>query len=104
MPLSTPGTYLRRAREAAGLGLEDVALFTETTPPVSAHRRAEWLRDIEADAAPVPPGLAATLAPFLHLDQNELDELIAAHTDAAVWRAAGPRVVDAQPLAGRAAA
>lgn len=88
MPFPTPGQYLHAARLAAGLGLEDLALFTETTPPVSAHRRAEWLHDIESGAAPVPPGLGAALAPFLNVSVDELDELIAAHTGAAVWRGA----------------
>lgn len=45
----TPGAYLRQCREAAGLTLEDVALRTETMPPVSARRRAEHIAAIEQD-------------------------------------------------------
>lgn len=94
MPLPTPGQYLQHARVAAGLGLEDLALATDSEPHVSAHRRAEWLRDIEADVDPVPPGLVASIGRFLPaLDPDMLDQLIAAHTNAAVWREAGTRVL-----------
>lgn len=49
----TPGAFLRRCRQAAGLTLDDVALRTETTPPISARARADLLATIESDIAPV---------------------------------------------------
>lgn len=53
----TPGTYLRKRREAAGLELEDLALMLDSDPAVSARSRAELLAAVERDAAPVTEDL-----------------------------------------------
>lgn len=55
-PMS-PGTYLRKRREAAGLELEDLAIMLDSDPAVSAHSRAELLSVVERDAAPVTEDL-----------------------------------------------
>lgn len=74
----TPGTYLRLRREAAGLTRDDIALRTETTPPVSARSRAEWLARVEADIDPVTFGMAFALARWVRFDPDVLDQLLAA--------------------------
>lgn len=56
-PPMSPGTYLRKRREAAGLELEDLALMLDSDPAVSARSRAELLASIERDAAPVTEDL-----------------------------------------------
>lgn len=55
-PMS-PGSYLRKRREAAGLELEDLALMLDSDPAVSARSRAELLASVERDAAPVTEDL-----------------------------------------------
>lgn len=59
-PLS-PGTYLRKRREAAGLELEDLALMLDSSPAVSARARAELLAAVERDAHPVTEDLLRAL-------------------------------------------
>ena len=83
--LKTPGRYLRQLREAAGLSLDDVALRTETIPPVSAHRRAEWLAEIEADISPPPLGLAEALEDCFKVDPVVLDTLVADREGMTLW-------------------
>ncbi|WP_010185991.1 helix-turn-helix domain-containing protein [Sphingomonas sp. PAMC 26605] len=48
----TPGAYLKRCRQAAGLSVADVAARLPTDPPSPEHLRGEWLELIEADATP----------------------------------------------------
>lgn len=48
----TPGAYLKRRRQAAGLSVGDVAARLPTDPPSPEHLRGEWLELIEADVAP----------------------------------------------------
>ena len=48
----TPGAYLKRRRQAAGLSLADVAARLETQPRLAEHLRADWLERIEADIQP----------------------------------------------------
>lgn len=74
----SPGKYLRLRREAAGLTCEDIALRTETTPPISARARAEWLARVEADIDPITFGMAFALARWVKFDPDVLDRLIAA--------------------------
>lgn len=74
----TPGAYLRGCREAAGLTLDDVALCTETIPPVSARSRAEWLATIENDAAPIAITTALRLHTVFEFDWRELVALLVA--------------------------
>ncbi|MEZ0495427.1 helix-turn-helix domain-containing protein [Sphingomonas sp. IW22] len=71
----TPGQYLRKRREAAGLSLDDVALCFETVPPIAAAARAEWLGLVEADAVPLPAGIADALHDAFPFDPRVLAEL-----------------------------
>lgn len=94
----TPGAYLRECREAAGLSLEDLALRTETLPPVCARRRAEWLADIEA-GAPIAIATALWLYTLFEFDWRVLLDLSAEQLDVAnpierdrlILTAVGPR-------------
>lgn len=79
----TPGTYIRRRREAAGVAIDDIALRLETVPAVSAMTRAEWLSAIEADVAPVPVSLVNALVHIVRLDETVLDALALAHAGVA---------------------
>lgn len=71
-PRISPGTYVRFRREALHLSLEDVALMLETTPGVSAQRRAEWLAMIEADVAPISLPTALALHDTIRVDLRVL--------------------------------
>jgi hypothetical protein len=77
LPLPSPGQYIAKRRIAAGLSLDDVALRFETTPPVSARSRAEWLARIEADIDPISIGTAFALHGCFRFDPHVLDALIA---------------------------
>lgn len=64
----TPGTYLRKRREAAGLSIEDVARrlaampFPIGTPhPAEVAHLATFLREVEADNNNLTYGAALTL-------------------------------------------
>lgn len=48
----TPGAYLKRCRQRAGLSIADVAARVATEPQTPEHLRGEWLELIEADATP----------------------------------------------------
>lgn len=77
----SPGTYLRLRREASGQSIEDVASLIATTPPMDEHGRAEWLRLIERDEAPIGAHVAATLQyafPFSWRVLRDLGEIHAA--------------------------
>jgi len=71
----TPGTYLRKRREAAGLELADVALMLPTEPHMDALGRAEWLRQIEADQAPIGINVIAALRYAFAFDASVLQRL-----------------------------
>ncbi len=71
----TPGQYLRKRREPAGLSLDDAALCFETVPPIAASARAEWLGLVEADAVPLPVGIADALHDAFPFDARVLAEL-----------------------------
>jgi transcriptional regulator with XRE-family HTH domain len=77
----SPGTYLKQRRLAAALTLDDLALRTETEPPVAAMRRAEWLGLIERDELPVTEDVIDALAdvPDLAFDEHALIRLLAIH-------------------------
>lgn len=59
--LMSPGTYLRKRREAAGLELEDLALMLDSVPAVSARSRADLIANVERDAAPVTEDLMTAI-------------------------------------------
>ncbi len=64
----SPGQFVRQHRLCAAMSHEDIALRIETLPPVSAARRAEWLRAIEADVLPVRTSTAVALHAIPELD------------------------------------
>jgi hypothetical protein len=79
MPSLSPGTYLRRRREAAGLSIDDVALTTDTFPQTCARYRADLIASIEADDIPITPGTAIVLRMRYVFDPLILDQLAMIH-------------------------
>lgn len=75
----TPGTYIAKRREAAGLTREDVALAFDSVPAVSARARAEWLAQIEADIIPVPAGFIEAVSGVIAFDPAVLQALVDRH-------------------------
>lgn len=59
----SPGTYLAKRRQAAGLSIEDVAARITSDPRLGEHERAEWLRQIERDEAMATLDVAFALKP-----------------------------------------
>ncbi len=59
--LPTPGTYLRKRREAQALAIEDVAAFLRTDPHLDLHGRCTLLRGIEGDLTPISDDVIASL-------------------------------------------
>lgn len=69
----SPGTYLRKRREAAGIEIEDLALALETIPPVSHRVRCEMLVQVERDLHPIGLELLGWLARAgVHFDLDVL--------------------------------
>lgn len=60
-PLPSPGTYLRLRREAQHLSIDDVAALVRTVPDRPLADRAELLRSIEADLAPIGDDVIGSL-------------------------------------------
>lgn len=89
-PVMSPGQYLRLRREAAGLSLDDVALFTDTWPThVSARSRAELLALVEQDMMVIDAGLvdalrAAAAHGMIAFDPAVLFQLVAIHAGAEI--------------------
>lgn len=83
---TTPGTYLRHRREAAGLSVDDVAGRIGTTPPVSLLMRAEWVRLVEADQAPIGGDVLRALRAAFPFNQRTLLRLGEAASAAAARR------------------
>ena len=71
----SPGTYLRKRREAADLSVDDVAAMLPTEPRTAALSRAEWLRRIEADVVPIGNDVAAALRYAFAFDASVLRRL-----------------------------
>ena len=85
----TPGTYLRKRREAQRLSIDDVAAVIGTVPPVDLATRADWLRRIEEDAAPIGDDVFAALViasdrGSFHFDPLVLFSLVDLHTGSPV--------------------
>lgn len=81
MPL-TPGAYIKRQREAAGLTIADVAARLATEPHWAEHARAEWLVQIEADEVPMLFMTVVALGTLFPIDMRQLVELVKAQFDA----------------------
>lgn len=75
----TPGTYIRKCRERAGLSLEDLALRLATVPKLSCRSRIDWLGAIEADAPTLSPSAAVALHGVLGFDLDVLAQLLVIH-------------------------
>ncbi|RSV15173.1 hypothetical protein CA235_09560 [Sphingomonas sp. ABOLF] len=75
MPL-TPGAYIKRQREAAGLSIADVAARLATEPRTAEHTRAEWIELIEADETPLLFMTVVVLSTVFPIDMRQLVELV----------------------------
>ena len=75
----SPGTYLRKRREAAGLTLEAVAAKLATEPRLGELDRLAWLRLIEADSVPIGATAIAALHIIFRFDGQILDRLADLH-------------------------
>lgn len=69
----SPGAYLRAAREAVGLTVLDVALRTETTPPVDASARARLVGAIEDDLVIPCQGDLLALQEVYHFEWRDFE-------------------------------
>jgi hypothetical protein len=72
----TPGVYIKRQREAAGLTIVDVAARLATEPRTAEHARAEWLELIEADATPLLFMTVVALSTVFSIDMHQLVQLV----------------------------
>jgi hypothetical protein len=72
----TPGAYIKRQREAAGLTIVDVAARLATEPRIAEHARAEWLELIEADATPLLFMTVVALSTVFPIDMRQLVQLV----------------------------
>lgn len=77
--IMTPGTYLAKRREAAGLSIEDVAARTFTDPRISLRDRVEWLARIEQDVARPGVDVMTALARVYSFDPFILGYLVDLH-------------------------
>lgn len=74
-PATTPGSYIRSCRIAAGLSVADVAAAVSTEPRIAEHLRAEWIELIEQDVmAPTFVTVAALRCAFA-FDLEQLESL-----------------------------
>lgn len=71
----TPGTYLRKRREAARLSTADVASAISTEPRLAEHLRMGWLEMIEADQMPATFNTIVALHQVVPLDIHLLVRL-----------------------------
>ena len=71
----SPGTYLRKRREAAGLTLADVAAALATEPRWSEIDRLAWLTAIERDVSPLALLDGSALMRVFPFDQTVLTHL-----------------------------
>ena len=74
--MMTPGTYLAKRRQAAGLSLDDVAALVSTSPRLGEIDRRAWIERIEKDIAAISPDVAATLADVFPISRLVLQQLI----------------------------
>lgn len=59
--MMTPGTYLKKRRQAARLSVDDVAERIATAPPLAHIDRAAWIERIEEGIDPISADVLATL-------------------------------------------
>lgn len=75
MTAMSPGTYLRKRREAAGLSVDDVAAMLACDPHYPEHERRDHLKLLEADAQPASALTIASLRSAFQFDGGVLDRL-----------------------------
>lgn len=75
--LISPGTYLRKRREAAGLSSPDVAAMIVTEPRLPEHDLIYWLDRIEADVVPATFRTITCLRCCFSFDLDVLAKLVA---------------------------
>lgn len=73
----TPGQYLKKRREAAGLSIDDVAERIATTPRWAQHLRRGWLEQIESDQMPATFRTIVVLHQVMQFDLGVLVALTA---------------------------
>jgi transcriptional regulator with XRE-family HTH domain len=73
----TPGRYLRKRREAAGLSIDDVAERIATVPRWAQHLRRGWLEQIESDDMPASFNTVVVLHQVMKFDLGVLVALTA---------------------------
>ncbi|MBB6191168.1 transcriptional regulator with XRE-family HTH domain [Sphingobium wenxiniae] len=74
--MMTPGTYIAKRRQAAGLSIDDVAAMVSTSPRLGVIDRRAWIERIEQDVASISYDVAATLADAFPLSLHVLKQLI----------------------------
>jgi transcriptional regulator with XRE-family HTH domain len=78
----TPGQYLRKRREAAGLSIDDVAERIATVPRWAEHLRRGWLEQIESDDMPASFNTVVVLHQVMKFDLGVLVALTAEKCEA----------------------
>ena len=73
----SPGTYLAKRRQAAGLSIADVAARLATEPRVAEHVRVEWIDLIERDEMPAAFATIVALRRIYPFDLRILAMLVA---------------------------
>lgn len=71
----TPGTYLKKRREAARLSIADVAQIIATEPRQAEHLRVGWLELIESDDMPATFNTIVALHQVVPFDIRTLVDL-----------------------------
>lgn len=75
----SPGTYLAKRRQAAGLSIDDVAGAVRTDPPVGEVDRAGWIRRIEENAVLPSFDVIHALGQLFPFSRSVLSELTDLH-------------------------
>jgi hypothetical protein len=75
----TPGTYLRKRREAAGVPIEKIAAGISTNPRWNERDRIILLQGIEGDVTPAANITLAALGNFYRFSPRIYDQLVTIH-------------------------
>lgn len=72
----SPGTYLRKRREAAGLSVTAIAIQIATEPRLAEHGRVDWIGGIEQDTMPARFETLVVLRNLFPFDFGVLERLV----------------------------
>lgn len=72
----TPGTYIAKRRQAAGLSIDDVAAMVSTSPRLGEIDRRAWIERIEQDVAAISPDVAVALGSAFPFSRHVLQQFI----------------------------